>query len=69
MVEAGMPAMEAIQSATTVAAKLLRAENEIGQLAPGFLADIIAVDEDPTKNIKTLENVVFIMKNGIIFKE
>jgi imidazolonepropionase-like amidohydrolase len=68
MVEAGMPAMEAIQSATVVSAKLLKAEDEIGQLAPGFMADIIAVDDDPTKNIKTLENVVFVMKNGVIFK-
>ncbi len=68
MVEAGMPAMEAIQSATTVAAKLLMAENEIGQLDSGFMADIIAVNEDPTKNIKTLENVSFVMKNGVIYK-
>lgn len=68
MVEAGMPAMESIQSATVVPAMLLKAEKEIGQLAVGFMADIIAVDEDPTKNIRTLENVVFIMKNGIIYK-
>ncbi|MCG2419509.1 amidohydrolase family protein [Aequorivita sp. F47161] len=69
MVEAGMPAMEAIQSATIIPAKILMAEDEIGQLEPGFMADIIAVDEDPTKNIKTLENVVFVMKNGVIVKE
>ncbi|MCZ4317428.1 amidohydrolase family protein [Aequorivita viscosa] len=69
MVEAGMPAMEAIQSATIIPAKILMAEDEIGQLEPGFMADIIAVDDDPTKNIKTLENVVFVMKNGVIVKE
>ncbi|NJX16979.1 amidohydrolase family protein, partial [Tamlana crocina] len=53
MVEAGMPAMEAIQSATIVPAQILKMENELGQVATGFLADIIAVKEDPTKNIKT----------------
>ena len=68
MVEAGMPAMEAIQSATLVAAKLLKVEMENGQLAEGFLADIIAVDGNPVEDIKTLENVVFVMKNGVIFK-
>ena len=69
MVEAGMPAMEAIQSATIVPAQILKMENELGQIAPGFLADIIAVKEDPTKNIRTLEEVEFVMKEGKIFKE
>lgn len=69
MVEAGMPAMEAIQSATIVPAQILKMENELGQLAPGFLADIIAVKEDPTKNIKTLEEVEFVMKEGKVFKK
>ena len=64
MVEAGMPEMEAIQVATIAPAIILKMEKEIGQLAPGFYADIIAVDEDPTQNIKTLENVKFVMKEG-----
>lgn len=68
MVEAGMPAMEAIKSATVTNAKILMAENDLGQLNPGFMADIVAVNEDPTKNIKTLENVIFVMKNGVIYK-
>lgn len=68
MVEAGMPAMEAIQSATIVPAKILNMETESGQLAPGFFADIIAVNEDPTKNIKTMENVQFVMKEGKVYK-
>lgn len=68
MVEAGMPAMEAIQSATITPAKILNMETQSGQLAPGFFADIIAVKEDPTQNIKTLENVRFVMKEGKIFK-
>ncbi len=69
MVEAGMPAMETIQAATITNAKILKMENEIGQIKKGFLADIIAVDEDPTKNINTMENVVFVMKNGKVYKK
>lgn len=69
MVEAGMPAMKAIQSATITNSLLLGMENEVGQLAVGFIADIIAVDENPVVNIKTLENVTFVMKNGTIYKQ
>jgi imidazolonepropionase-like amidohydrolase len=68
MVEAGMPAKEAIQAATITNAKLLGMENSLGQLKESFLADIIAVDENPLLNIKTLENVIFVMKDGFIFK-
>lgn len=68
MVEAGMPAMEAIRVATIVPAKILKMESETGQLAEGFYADIIAVDEDPTKNIKTMEDVKFVMKEGVVYK-
>ncbi|WP_439128496.1 amidohydrolase family protein [Polaribacter sp.] len=69
MVEAGMPAMETIQSATITNAMLLKMENELGQIKKGFFADIIAVDDDPTKNIATMENVVFVMKNGVVYKK
>ncbi|MFT6066321.1 MAG: imidazolonepropionase-like amidohydrolase [Paraglaciecola sp.] len=69
MVEAGMPAMETIQAATITNAMLLKMENEIGQVKKGFFADIIAVNEDPTKNISTMENVVFVMKNGVVYKK
>jgi imidazolonepropionase-like amidohydrolase len=68
MVEAGMPAMAAIQSATITPAKILNMETESGQLAAGFFADIIAVKEDPTQNIKTLESVQFVMKEGTVYK-
>jgi len=68
MVEAGMPAIETIQSATVTNAMILKMENQLGQLKGGFLADIIAVNDDPTKNISTMENVVFVMKEGIIYK-
>jgi len=68
MVEAGMPAMETIQSATITNAKLLQMDKQLGQITPGFLADIVAVNDDPTKEISTLENVVFVMKEGTIYK-
>ena len=68
MVEAGMPEMEAIQSATITNAKILKMENELGQVAKGFFADIIAVNNDPTQKITTMENVVFVMKNGVVYK-
>ena len=68
MVEAGMPEMEALQSATITPSKILKMESEIGQLNPGFYADIIAVDEDPIKNIETLKNVKFVMKEGKVYK-
>lgn len=69
MVEAGMPAIEALQSATITNAMLLKMEDEVGQIKKGFLADIIAVNDDPTKNISTMENVVFVMKDGVIYKQ
>ena len=67
MVEVGMPKMEATQSATIINAEVLKME-EIGQIAVGKFADIIAVDNDPTEDINTLENVTFVMKNGIVYK-
>ncbi|WP_194851373.1 metal-dependent hydrolase family protein [Nonlabens antarcticus] len=68
MVEAGMPAMEAIQSATITPAKILKMEDKIGQVKTGFFADIIAVSENPEKNVKTLEKVTFVMKDGEVYK-
>jgi len=68
MVEAGMPPMKAILSATLVNAKVLK-NKTIGSLTVGKLADIIATDQDPTQNIHTLEKVSFVMKDGIVYKE
>lgn len=68
MVEAGMPAIEALQSATVTNAMILKMENQLGQVRKGYIADIIAVDDDPTNNISTMENVVFVMKEGKIYK-
>ncbi|REH54987.1 imidazolonepropionase-like amidohydrolase [Tenacibaculum gallaicum] len=69
MVEAGMPVVETIQSATITNAALLGMKNELGQIKKGFLADIIAVEEDPTQNIHIMEKVVFVMKNGEVFRK
>jgi imidazolonepropionase-like amidohydrolase len=68
MVEAGMPAIEAIQAATLTNAMLLGIDSEIGQIQPNFIADIIAVSKNPIQNIETLENVIFVMKDGKIYK-
>jgi len=69
MVEAGWSPMFSLQSATLTNAMLLDMETELGQVKEGYLADIIAVDEDPTKTISTMENVSFVMKNGVIYKK
>ncbi len=69
MVEAGMPAMAAIQSATINAATLIRRQDELGSIKAGKLADIIAVDGNPDKNIEAILEPVFIMKDGAIFKQ
>ncbi|MEL6811588.1 MAG: amidohydrolase family protein [Bacteroidota bacterium] len=69
MVETGWSPMFAIQSATITTAKLLDMEDELGQIRAGFIADIVAVNEDPTQNIHTMENVVFVMKEGKVYKK
>lgn len=68
MVEFGMPPMDAIQSATSRAATMLDMEGKIGVLAPGALADVVAVSGDPLRDIKALENVAFVMKDGKVFR-
>lgn len=69
MVEAGMPPLEAIRSATLTAAELLGAQGELGSLAEGKLADIIAVNGDPLGDIALLQDVSFVMKDGQIFRQ
>lgn len=68
MVEVGMTPMDAIISATTTNAIVLE-DNMIGEITAGKYADIIAVDDNPLENIKTLEKVSFVMKNGVVYKE
>ena len=68
MVEFGMTPMQSIQSATSRAAELLEMKGRLGAIAPGAYADVIAVSGDPLANIKVLENVEFVMKDGKVFK-
>jgi imidazolonepropionase-like amidohydrolase len=69
MVRYGMTPMQAIQSATLVAAELLDAASEIGVIEPGRYADIIAVRENPLDDVTHLERVSFVMKGGRVVKE
>jgi imidazolonepropionase-like amidohydrolase len=68
MVEAGMPPMEAIRAATRNAASLLRVSEDLGTLAAGRYADIVAVRGDPLADITLLENVDFVMKGGRVYR-
>ncbi|MDM9630372.1 metal-dependent hydrolase family protein [Robiginitalea aurantiaca] len=69
MVEAGMPADEALRAATITNANLLGMGEELGQLKAGFLADIIAVQGDPLKDVSVLKSVRFVMKDGKVYKQ
>ena len=66
MVEAGMPVMEALRAATVNAATLLRMDNELGQLKPGYFADVVAVPGDPLSDVTLLESPHFVMKGGAV---
>jgi imidazolonepropionase-like amidohydrolase len=68
MVGFGMSPMEAIRSATSRPAEMLDMKGKIGVIATGAFADIIAVSDNPLQNIKALENVGFVMKDGAVFK-
>lgn len=69
MVEAGMKPIEAIRSATLTAAELLDIQDILGTLEKGKLADIIAVEGDPTKDIAMMNKVTFVMKDGKVYKK
>ena len=68
MVEGGMPEMEAIQSATSVAADFLDIGETHGRIKEGYQADIVAVPGNPLDDISLMENVNFVMKGGVIYK-
>src|SRR5438105_4892138 len=66
--DAGVDPMAAMVSANSLAAEALGMANEIGSIAPGFQADIIALDGDPLKDITAVRRVVFVMKGGVVYK-
>ena len=69
MTNAGMSNKDALKSATIETAKLLKVEDKLGQIKPGMLADIISVQKNPIEDISTVENVSFVMKDGVIYKQ
>ena len=69
MTNAGMSNEDALKSATIETAKLLRAEDQLGQIKPGMFADIIAFQKNPIEDISIVENVSFVMKDGVIYKQ
>ncbi len=68
MVEYGMSPLAALKAATSVNARILHRENEFGRVAPGLLADLVAVTGDPSQNIRALRAVRFVMKNGAVVR-
>ena len=67
MVEAGMPADEALLSATSIAAEVLGLQSQLGSIEAGKSADIIAVQDNPLNNLETLQNETFVMKQGAVY--
>ena len=68
MVEVGMPPMEAIQSATITNATVLGLSDKIGQIKANYIADIVATDTNPVDDITALEQITFVMKEGVVYK-
>ena len=68
MVEAGMKPIDAIFAATSVAAEVLE-QKDLGKIKKGMKADIVAVDGNPLKDISVTKKVVFVMKNGVVYKK
>jgi len=69
MVKFGMPPLDTLRSATSINARVLHLENQIGQVKPGFLADLIAVEGDPSREISSIRKIRFVMKGGVIYLE
>src|SRR5205809_869099 len=69
MVAYGMSVLAALKSASSVAAKVLHMENQIGAVKPGLYADLVAFDGDPTKDLSALRRVKFVMKNGVVYRD
>ena len=69
MVQAGIPPLDALQAATTHAAELLHKSDQLGQIAVGRVADVIAVPGNPLNDITAMQRVSFVMKDGVVYKE
>jgi imidazolonepropionase-like amidohydrolase len=69
LVAYGMTPLAALRSATSIDAKMLRMGDKLGQVKEGFLADLIAVKGDPTRNISAIRNIQLVMKDGAIYKQ
>ena len=67
MVEYGLPVIDALKAATSINAKAFHIDDSLGYIKPGYIADVIAVEGDPSKNISDLKKVKFVMKEGIIY--
>lgn len=69
LVRAGLTPLEAVQAATVGAAEHLRISSEAGRIAPGMLADIVAVSGDPLSDVAELERMKFVMKGGVVYRD
>ena len=69
MVEYGMQPMDVLKAATSVNSKAFHLEDRLGFLKPGFISDVVVVSGDPTKNISAIRNILFVMKEGVVYKQ
>jgi imidazolonepropionase-like amidohydrolase len=68
MVEYGLPIMDALKAATSVNAKAFHLDNQLGYIKDGFIADLVVVSGDPSKNISDLRKTKFVMKEGVVYR-
>ena len=69
MVEYGLPVMDALKAATSINSRAFHLDDRLGFLKPGFLADVVVVTGDPSKNISDVKKVKFVMKEGVVYRK